>query len=204
MNETRELDSTAEKIVQAAERLFAEKGYAAVSVRQITKAAGISNVGAVSYYFGGKRELYLHILRAHFRRVQGWAKKMQVTATSPEEQLKYVIDSIRMTHRRSPYTVKLLFREMEGSSEFFPEIEENVVLMQQISEEIIRRGIKDGVFRPDLDPAALTLVLHSIAQFVFLMPNFSKSILQGEEEMDAYFEQALDCFFRGVLDGNHG
>jgi AcrR family transcriptional regulator len=46
-----------ERLVEAAERLFAERGFEGASVREITTAAGC-NVAAVSYHFGGKEELY--------------------------------------------------------------------------------------------------------------------------------------------------
>jgi len=48
---------TRERLLDAAEELFAERGYHASSVRDITGAAG-SNVAAVNYHFGGKAELY--------------------------------------------------------------------------------------------------------------------------------------------------
>lgn len=44
---------TRERILQAAEHLFAEKGIDAVSLRKITVAAGV-NIAAVHYHFGSK------------------------------------------------------------------------------------------------------------------------------------------------------
>lgn len=45
------------KLLLAALRLFAQKGYAKTSTRDIAQAAG-ANIGAISYYFGGKQGLY--------------------------------------------------------------------------------------------------------------------------------------------------
>lgn len=47
---------TRQRILDAAERLFAKHGIDAVSVRDITGAAG-ANLGAVNYHFGGKDKL---------------------------------------------------------------------------------------------------------------------------------------------------
>jgi AcrR family transcriptional regulator len=57
-NPTQDTTETAAKsrILDAAERLFAEHGIAGVPVRDITKAAGV-NVASVNYYFGSKTEL---------------------------------------------------------------------------------------------------------------------------------------------------
>ena len=60
-------DETAKKIMETAVPLFAEKGYKGVTVREILQATGVGNIGAISAYFGGKRELYLAILREHFK-----------------------------------------------------------------------------------------------------------------------------------------
>ena len=53
---------TRERLLEAAERLFAEKGFAATSVRDITAAAA-SNVAAINYHFGGKHNLYHEVFR---------------------------------------------------------------------------------------------------------------------------------------------
>jgi len=54
--------STRDRLLQAATRLFAESGYRGASVRDICNQAG-ANPGAVSYHFGGKRQLYRSVLR---------------------------------------------------------------------------------------------------------------------------------------------
>ena len=48
--------TTAEKILDTAERLFADEGTAAVSLRKIICKAGV-NIAAVHYHFGSKEEL---------------------------------------------------------------------------------------------------------------------------------------------------
>lgn len=53
---------TRERLVDAAERLFARKGFATTSVRDITNAARC-NVAAVNYHFGGKYNLYGEVFR---------------------------------------------------------------------------------------------------------------------------------------------
>jgi len=54
--------STRQRLIQAATRLFADSGYRGASVRDICNLAG-ANPGAVSYHFGGKRQLYRSVLR---------------------------------------------------------------------------------------------------------------------------------------------
>lgn len=50
-------ENSKQKILSAATKLFAHKGFDAVSVREICKEAN-ANLCLISYHFGGKQELY--------------------------------------------------------------------------------------------------------------------------------------------------
>ncbi len=53
------------RLIQAAASCFAERGYSGTSVRDVTGKADC-NVGAVNYYFGGKRGLYVATFEERF------------------------------------------------------------------------------------------------------------------------------------------
>lgn len=63
---TRPSDVTRERIMKAAERLFAERGYDGTSIRAIVAKARV-NQAAINYHFEGKDGLYREVLRAAFR-----------------------------------------------------------------------------------------------------------------------------------------
>ncbi len=62
ITENRESLETRDRILDAAERLFAEKGFENTSVRDITADADC-NVAAVNYHFGGKENLYIEAFK---------------------------------------------------------------------------------------------------------------------------------------------
>jgi len=69
MADERSHEETKERILSAAEELFAVQGFDSTSVRDITTAAE-SNIAAVNYHFGGKEKLYIetaHRLLADLR-----------------------------------------------------------------------------------------------------------------------------------------
>jgi AcrR family transcriptional regulator len=63
---TRPSEVTRERILKAAERLFAERGYDGTSIRAIVARAHV-NQAAINYHFEGKDGLYREVLRAAFR-----------------------------------------------------------------------------------------------------------------------------------------
>ena len=73
MNRKSKEEIAQDRILDAAEILFAQKGFVGVTVREITSAARV-NVAAVNYHFGGKKALYLEVFRqrwvARVKRVQ--------------------------------------------------------------------------------------------------------------------------------------
>jgi AcrR family transcriptional regulator len=63
---SRPSEITRERIMKAAERLFAERGYEGTSVRAIVAKARV-NQAAINYHFAGKEGLYREVLRTAFR-----------------------------------------------------------------------------------------------------------------------------------------
>ena len=53
--------TTKERILNAAEKLFAEQGFNGTSLREITSVAGV-NLAAVNYHFGSKKELIKSVM----------------------------------------------------------------------------------------------------------------------------------------------
>ncbi|MEO0986712.1 MAG: TetR/AcrR family transcriptional regulator [Cyanobacteria bacterium J06639_14] len=82
---------TKTQILNAAERLIAEKGFAATTLRNIVGEAGV-NLAAVSYHFGSKEELYRAVVHRIAvpvieRQLQMLEQLQQKTATPSVEDL---------------------------------------------------------------------------------------------------------------------
>lgn len=61
----RDAEDTRAQLIRAAERLFAERGIATVSLREINRAAGQRNATALQYHFEDRRGLVHAILAKH-------------------------------------------------------------------------------------------------------------------------------------------
>lgn len=64
------MDGTTARILDSAERLFAEQGYGA-SLREITSSAGV-NLAAVNYHFGSKEELLVAVVLRRLEAANQW------------------------------------------------------------------------------------------------------------------------------------
>lgn len=87
---------TRDKLVTAAERLFAERGVDNVSLREINRAAGQKNVAALHYHFGSRRALMLAILE---RRMSGIDQRRMemlnaITASGTESDCHEVVSAM--------------------------------------------------------------------------------------------------------------
>jgi AcrR family transcriptional regulator len=62
--------ATRERLIEAAERLFATRGVNGVSLREIVRESGARNVTALQYHFGDRRGLLRAVLERHHRDVE--------------------------------------------------------------------------------------------------------------------------------------
>lgn len=74
-----EQQQTRERIIAAAARVLAEKGYDATTLREISREAQAAP-GLVHYYFGGKDELLVEVLQAAG---QQFHQRMELLAQNP-------------------------------------------------------------------------------------------------------------------------
>jgi len=83
---------TRERLIEAAEKLFAQQGFKRVTVRAICRAAR-ANVAAVNYHFGDKIGLYREVMQSAIDAMRGTndAAREAGAGRSPEEQLRRYI-----------------------------------------------------------------------------------------------------------------
>lgn len=82
------------RILDAATRLFASKGYHGVTTRQIAAASGL-NIATVHHHLGGKRDVYLAVLRRFYSQegelVQTFVKDSQLGVIQDAEHLRRIL-----------------------------------------------------------------------------------------------------------------
>ncbi|MGW3291270.1 TetR/AcrR family transcriptional regulator [Streptomyces sp. NPDC001002] len=80
-------------IVEAAVPLIAERGYAAVGVRDVAAAAGVS-VGTVTYHFGSVQEILSEAMVLHIERYYAELSETAERADTGAEALRLLVDAL--------------------------------------------------------------------------------------------------------------
>src|SRR5215469_5704679 len=95
--------STKERILGAAEQLFARHGFEGASLRQLTAAAGV-NLAAVNYHFGSKDRLIEEVFRRRLdqlngQRMAGLQKIAGDPGTTVEDVLAaFIVPALELSH----------------------------------------------------------------------------------------------------------
>lgn len=106
---------TRDRLLAAASRLFAERGFAKVTVRDICRRAR-ANVAAVNYHFHGKSGLYDAVLRSAILTMRGTTEAAQHAGAErpPAEQLEVYISIFlrRVVEGRDSWIHRLMMHEL--------------------------------------------------------------------------------------------
>jgi AcrR family transcriptional regulator len=141
-------------LIDAAQRVFGEKGYHAATVDDITRAASVGK-GTFYLYFQEKREIYYEVIRGFFQLIQDIAGSLGETAregldvVAGAERAAHELLRVFLEHRE---LARLAYRESMGLD---PELEQMVRgfyrEVAEIEAQNLRLGVELGLLRP-VDP----------------------------------------------------
>ena len=86
----RDAAATRDALLAAGAELFAERGYDGVRVAAIADTAGV-NKAMISYHFGGKRQLYLAIVKATFGEIVAGVERLAGSSRPAPEVLRELV-----------------------------------------------------------------------------------------------------------------
>jgi TetR/AcrR family transcriptional regulator len=189
----RDPESTRTAVVNAAEQLFAEKGFAATSMRDISATSGVSHP-LIHHHFGAKENLYAAVKR---RLVEGYARRFPVAARAVNRPLSVKAEMRRlMTYLRENDVMFRLcgWMRLEGDIQSWPG-EPDLLDTLRMRVEV---GQRRGRIRDDLDPSTLSLMIFGLVFFwVENRAHFTQRF-QGTIDDESFLRQAIALVERGV------
>jgi len=188
-----------DKLIEAATELFASKGFAAVSIREVSQQAGV-NSALISYHFGGKEGLYTAVLETQLSVLLQLAEKMQMEKLDPIERIRQYAYAVLNMHKHSPSLIRFFYSELFSPTACFQKIIQNILdKMYKMLCATIQAGITAGQFRADLKAEQAAIALVGIMNFYFISRPINSQLLPPEACPEEYVEQALGIYLNGIV-----
>ncbi len=154
-NWTKDAKEAQERLLNAAEELFAVKGVDGTSIRELATSANC-NIASVNYYFGDKKELYEELFRRRLR-----------------EMRKSRLNTIKevMTGNKKPTLEKLFHAYSVDFIKPFLDPQQSQRFMQIFFREMADQRLPKNMFLDELAAPTLTAMEEAIA---VICPNINK------------------------------
>jgi AcrR family transcriptional regulator len=172
-NQQEPVENTKGRILQVAEKLFSEKGFSSVSIRDITQSADC-NVAAVNYHFGTKENLYHDVFRQRIlpRMEKIRSRIIDHLGQSPDPGLETVI--------RALVTTLFTNNLMEKKDDTFNRL--------ILSERQSPAGVMDIIINEALVP-------HYESLLVLFKPHFPENVDEGRIKLKILSILAMTLYF---------
>jgi TetR/AcrR family transcriptional regulator len=148
-------------ILDAAERLFAERGYEATTMADIGAAAGLSR-GTPAYFFRSKEDLYRTVLARAFEETVDLINSADIGSGRLEEALTKAVSNYMDFLAARPSFVRLVVRECLDGGRFLEGLPEHLASIAQTMSAFDKRRPR---LRGRIDPRHLLLSGISLCWF---------------------------------------
>jgi len=179
-------------VLDAAEQLFAERGFDGVSMRDIGDASGVSQP-LIHHHFGSKEELYGAVLR---RSADDYAARFPEIAHVSDEPADIRSEMSRifkyMCENESMRRI-IGWCRLEGKQGMLTACQE----LRRALVQRIREAQRLNRVRADIDPATIAVILEAVLISWFENREMNAPLYANGLDDDTYLMQAIDVLERG-------
>ncbi|MGM9747961.1 MAG: TetR/AcrR family transcriptional regulator [Candidatus Cryptobacteroides sp.] len=185
-------NNTEAAILEAAERLFLEKGFKGATTTLIAKEAGVTHA-MLHYYFRTKEQVFINILDKNISTLLSRLKAQM----DPEADFADIVKDVTAKHFDFVKEHSSLIMLMVETSAEHPEVCEKYVdsLKSIISSSVVshtdrlEKAIAEGKMKPiTIQDLLLDLLYINTAPFMFL-PVMKNVLKMNQEELENFFEE---------------
>ena len=183
-------------ILDAAQRVFVERGYQAASIAEIARAANISD-GLIYRYYDNKRALLDAVLAAFFERILAKLEPAVAAQTGFAAKLRALIKAHLEIMFADPALCRLFIAEVRGAAEFADS--EARRMSQRYSNvflAVIRNADAAGELRKNVDAALLRdLVFGGVEHYAW------RAMRSRKLSVESAADKLADLVLGGVAKG---
>ncbi len=139
-----------ERLLVSAAATFAQKGYAAATVREIVKAAGVTKP-ALYYYFGNKEGIYLELMREAQSKLETLLDISLLEKGQACARIAKLCDRLLQLLGENMQVARVIYAVYYGPPQGSPAFDFDVFhfRFRETLRELIREGIEAGELRPE-------------------------------------------------------
>jgi AcrR family transcriptional regulator len=201
----RDATATRRRILKAATSEFAKKGLAGARVDEIASRADI-NKRMLYVYFGNKEELFLAVLEEAYADIRTAERKLDLDHLDPVNALKTLVRFTWSYYLKHPDFLRLINSENLHRARHLKRstrIKEMHSPFVKMIADLLKRGVKGGVFRRGIDPNQLYISIAALGYY-YLTNRFTLSVIYGknlgaEPALDERLAAIEDMVLRTVL-----
>jgi AcrR family transcriptional regulator len=184
----------AAQIVEVAARMFADKGYANVSIRDVCREAD-TTAPMIYYYFKDKKGLFEAAVRRKIsiKEFIGLLRK-ETEVTNPREAIKRFIDVYLSSFPAHAFDPGLYLRETAQLDSKSAEMASRQLdEIQSLASKIIKEGMSRGAFRESDPEKSADCLIGMLNRVVFQRIHFSRvrDIKEFRDFIDDFFTRAM-------------
>ena len=184
---TRNPQRSRERILAAALKEFAVKGFAGARVDFIARRAAI-NKRMLYHYFGNKQHLFREVLRLKMAERQAWAENL---SGDPAESLSFWFEA---ACKDRDWVRLLEWEALQGDAEMVIDEEQRQAATARGLERIRQRQAR-GQISAEFDPRHVMLTMRSLTMFPAAFPQLTRLIM-GRPASDPKFRMERTEFLR--------
>ncbi|MCR6474863.1 CerR family C-terminal domain-containing protein [Variovorax sp. ZS18.2.2] len=188
-------------ILETAGQLFAERGFADATSKEICTRAG-TNMAAINYHFNGRDGLYEAVLIEAHRQVVSIDELASLASASSDPRLKlraFLTHLIEMgSQPRAPWGFRVVLREALSPSPALPMMIKRAVLPKA---KLLRGLLGAIVGLPDDHPAVQRALLFTVLPCIVMMvapKDLSNKVLPALKDTQALADDLMRYVFAGL------
>jgi AcrR family transcriptional regulator len=148
--------SAREKVLAAAEELFAEQGYDATSVAQVVARAGVTK-GALYHHFAAKEDLLFELYHSIFQEQKAGLDRIVTQGTDAATMIREIIHDLVITTAARTRAVTVFGREASRlDKERWYALQEEWRHYQDTVRKVIRDAQEAGLFHDSASPEVVS------------------------------------------------
>lgn len=188
MSQTRDAEATRARLLDAAVKAFAERGYHGTTTRDIASAAGMSPA-ALYVHHSSKEDLLYQISRTGHDEALNVLREAVASTTDPVEQLRAVMRAFVLHHVRAHTSARIVNYELAAlSPQHLAVTARTRHEIDQVFDDLVTRGIEAGAFHtphPRMTVVALQSLGIDIARW------YREGGWSADEIAEAYVDMAV-------------